>query len=209
MTTIKGTHRSIVSLKLPKRVPALITYAQGIVSSMTNNAHFPQPVPPLTAVATATADLQTAETAALARTKGAVALRNEKKTTLVSLLSQLRGYVQVTADANPENGASIIESAGLVVRKPVTRAARVFLAKPGSVSGEVKVVAPSAGHRSSYEWQYSIDGGATWLAMPPTIQAKTSVAGLKPGSSVSFKYRSVTKAGASDWSQPMTLPVVK
>ncbi len=61
----------------------------------------------------------------------------------------------------------------------------------------------------SYEWEYSIDGGTTFLAMAPTMQAKTSLAGLKPGSSVMFKYRSVTKAGASDWSQPITLPIVK
>lgn len=115
----------------------------------------------------------------------------------------------MTADANPENGASIIESAGLAIRKAPNRAPRVFSARPGSVSGEVKVFAPSAGHRSSYEWEYSIDGGTTWLAMPPTIQAKTNITGLKPGSSVMFKYRWVTKSGASDWTQPITLPMVK
>jgi len=199
----------LASLKLPKAVPALITYTQGILTGMTNNSHFPAPVPALPLVSTALTDLQNAETSALARTKGAVAMRNEKRTTLVSLLTQLRGYVQVTADANPENGASIIESAGLAVRKTATRAPRVFSAKPGTVSGEVKVLAPSAGHRSSYEWEYSIDGGTTWLAMPPTIQAKTSLVGLKPGSTVMFKYRWVTKTGASDWSQPITLPMVK
>jgi hypothetical protein len=103
VTTTKGTRRSLVSLKLPKAVPALITYAQGIVTSMTNNAHFTTPVPPLSALSAAVTDLANAETAALARTKGAVALRNEKRTTLVSLLTQLRGYVQVVADANPRS----------------------------------------------------------------------------------------------------------
>jgi hypothetical protein len=77
------------------------------------------------------------------------------------------------------------------------------------VSGEVKLVAPSAGHRASYEWEYSIDGGATWLTMPPSLQAKTSLVGLKPGSSVQFRYRAVLKVGASDWSLPITLPMVK
>lgn len=205
----KGTHRSLAALKLPKAVPALVSYAQGIVTGMTSNPHFPSPVPTLAALSQAISDLQAAETAALTRVKGAVAKRNELRTTLISLLQQLRGYVQVTADANPENGASIIESAGLVIKKTPSRAPRTFSAKPGTVSGEVKVFAPSAGHRSSFEWEYSVDGGTTWLAMPPTIQAKTSITGLKPGSSVMFKYRSVTKTGASDWSQSITLPVVK
>jgi hypothetical protein len=209
LATIKGTHRSLASLKLPKTVPALITYAQGIVTGLTNNPHFPSPVPTLAAITQAVSDLQNAETLALSRAKGAVATRNEKRTTLVSLLEQLRGYVQVTSDSNPENGASIIESAGLAIRKTPTRAPRVFSAKPGTVSGEVKVVAASAGRRASYEWEYSIDGGTTWLAMPPTLQAKTGLVGLKPGSSVLFKYRSVTRTGASDWSQPITMPLVK
>jgi hypothetical protein len=34
-TTIKTPHRSLVALSLPKRVPALIVYAEGIVSRMT------------------------------------------------------------------------------------------------------------------------------------------------------------------------------
>jgi hypothetical protein len=209
LTAPKGTHRNLASLKLPRRISDLISYAQGIVKSATSNSNLPQPVPSVAALTQALTDLQNAETAALARTKGAVALRNEKRTTLVSLLTQFRGYVQVQADANPENGASIIESGGLTVKKPANRAPRTFAAKSGTVSGEVVVVAPSAGHRSSYEWEYSIDGGTTFLAMAPTMQAKTSLAGLKPGSSVMFKYRSVTKAGASDWSQPITLPAVK
>jgi hypothetical protein len=65
----------------------------------------------------------------------------------------------------------------------------------------------SAGHRASYEWQYSTDGGKTWVTAPPTLQAKTTVAGLVPGATVQFKYRPVTRAGGADWSQPISLMV--
>jgi hypothetical protein len=209
LTTTKVNHRSLASLKLPRRVSQLVTYAQGIVTSMTNNPHFPSPVPPLSSVASVLADLATAETQALTRVKGAVAARNEKRGALVSSLQQLRSYVQVTADGNPENASSIIESAGLAVKKAPDRAPRVFAAKQGTISGTVKVEAPSAGHRAAYEWEYSIDGGKTWVAMPPTLQAKTSITGLTPGSSAQFRYRWVIKTGASDWSQPFVLPLVK
>jgi hypothetical protein len=206
-TTIKTTHRSLVALSLPRSVPALIVYAQGILKRMTGNPFFPNPVPTLAAISAAIADLQTAEAAALARTKGAASTRNEKRKALVALLQELRGHIQSTADAEEANGPSIIESAGVALRKTPTRRARVFAAKPGRVSGVATVVAASAGHRASYEWQYSTDGGKTWVAAPPTLQAKTTVAGLVPGATVQFKYRPVTRAGGADWSQPVSLMI--
>jgi hypothetical protein len=206
-TTSTSTHRTIASLKLPNKMPALVTYAQGIVKSMTGNASFPNPVPTLATVSAAIEDFQTAETAALARTKGAVATRNEKRSALAQLLEQLKGYVQTAADGNVDNGESIILSAGIAVRKTAIRAPRIFAAKPGAVSGAVTLVAASAAHRASYEWQYSADGGKTWVAAPTTLQAKTSVSGLTPGVTMAFKYRAVTKAGEGDWSQPTSLMV--
>ena len=207
MTTPKSIHRSLASLKLPTAVPALITYAQGIVKGMTGNASFPTPTPALTAVTEAINELQAAETAALARTKGAVATRNEKHTALVALLQQLRGYVQSSADASMENGASIIQSAGIAVRKTPVRPPRVFDARTGDVTGSVKLIAAAAARRASYEWEYSTDGGKTWVNVPSTLQAKTTIAGLATGTTVQFKYRSVTKDGEGDWSQPVSLLV--
>jgi hypothetical protein len=58
--------------------------------------------------------------------------------------------------------------------------------KQGSVSGTAKITAVSAGHRASYEWQYSVDGGKTWVTAPATMQAK---------------------AGEGDWSQAVALLV--
>jgi len=174
---------------------------------MTGNPVFATPTPTLAVVSQAISDLQTAETAALTRAKGAVTTRNEKVTVLVTLLQQLKGYVQAQADANVENGASIIESAGIGVKKLVVRKPRTFDAAPGAVSGSVKLVAPSAGARSGYEWVYSADGGKTWTTAPVTLQARTTVTGLAPGATVQFRYRPVTKAGEGDWSQTVVLLV--
>jgi len=196
-----------VTLHLPSKVAALIVYAQGIVTRMTGNPSFPEPSPALSAITTAIDQLQVAETAALARTKGAAAVRNDKRTALLTLLRQLRGYLQTVADTNPTTAASVIESAGVAVRKTATRQARAFAAKPGTVSGTAKVVANPAARRASYEWQYSADGGKTWVTAPSTLQAKTSITGLAPGATVQFKYRPVTKAGEGDWSQPVSMMV--
>ena len=206
-TTKANTRHSFVALKLPLSVPALITYARGIVTRMMANPSFPNPTPTLAAVTATIDDLQVAETAALARTKGAVATRNDKRAALVLLLKQLRGYIQTTADASVENGAAIIESAGAAVRKTPARRARAFAAKAGAVSGTVKVMATAASRRASYEWHYSADGGKTWISARSTLQARTTIAGLASASTVQFRYRAVTKTGEGDWSQPTSLMV--
>jgi len=204
---IKTDHRSIVALRLPQPTPSLITYSQQIVKAMTGNPAFPSPVPALSIVTAAINDLGNAETSAITRVKGAVLNRNEKRTALVMLLQQLKGYIQQQADANIENGASIIASAGVSVKKALVRTPRVFDAKLGTVSGSANLVAASAGPRASYEWQYSTDGGKTWLLAPVTLQAKTTIVGLTPGVAVQFRYRPVTKTGEGDWSQTVVLIV--
>jgi hypothetical protein len=207
VTANSSIHRATVSLNMPAKVADFIAYGTGIVHAMTSNPAFPAPVPALSALSAAVSDLQAAETLALTKAKGAVAARNDKRAVVISLIQQLRGYVQAIADATPENGATIIQSAGFAVRKVPTRATRVFAAKPGAVSGSAKLTATVAARRASYEWESSIDGGKTWVALPSTLQAKTTVNGLVVGTSVMFRFRSVTKTGEGDWSQGLALLV--
>jgi len=206
MKPTRSAQRSIASLNLPRRVGALVPYAQNVVTCMTGNSRFPSPVPALPTVSTAITALATAETAAVSRLPGAVTTRNDKRAALTVLLQQLRAYVQSVADADPENGAATIQSAGLSVRKTGTRPPRVFTAEQGPVSGSAKLVTPSAGARAFFEWSYSADG-KTWTEAPATVQAKTVVTGLGAGSTVLFRYRTVTKTGQGDWSQPVSLLV--
>ena len=49
--------------------------------------------------------------------------------------------------------------------------------------------------------------GKTWVAGTPTLKAKTQLTGLPSATSVEFRVRTVTKAGASDWSPPVSLLV--
>ena len=207
MATVNtNAHRSLAVLALPKRINLLITYADNVVTRMTGNASFPSPTPALATVSAAISDLQNAETATLARTKGAAAIRNAKRATLVRLLQQLRMYVQSIVDGNEDTAAAVIQSSGFELKKTATRKPRVFAALAGAVSGTVKLVAPSAGRRVSYAWQYSTDG-KTWLDLALTLQAKTTLPGQTPGTVLQFRYRWVTKTGQADWTAPVTLTV--
>jgi hypothetical protein len=206
-STTKINSRPIVALKLPRSATALVSLANVILQKMTNNPSFPKPTPTLAVIQTAVTTLQTAETAARGGTKGMATARDEQRAPLVLLLQQLGSFIQTTADASGDSAASIIESAGVSVRKTSTRQARVFAARQGAVSGEAMLVAPSAGASSSYEWMYSLDGGKTWVLAAPTFQARTSITGLPTATVVELKYRAVTRAGAGDWSAVVTLVV--
>jgi hypothetical protein len=206
-THAKQPPRSIVALHLPTATPALIALAKTIVQRMTHNAGVPNPTPTLAEVDKAIADLEAAETVAQSRLKGAVATRNEKHVQLATLLHVLKASVQRVADAHREAAPGIIESCAMNVKKATLPQKHVFAVKPGAVSGSVTVTAQSAGRRAAYLWEMSTDGGKTWAFLPVTLQAHISVTGLAAGSTVSFRVRSVTKAGEGDRSQPMALTV--
>ena len=207
-TTVKAVKRSLVSLNLPRRVPALITTTKGIVAAVTNNATtFPTPDPSLATLSTALTALETAESSVQARTRGAVAGRNEKRVAMTTLLEQFKSYVQKVADADSDTAEQVIKSAGLAVRKPVLRQKQVFAAKPGDVSGTVALTAVTVARRASYEWESSLDGGKTWTLIPSTLQAKTTLSGLTPGATVMFRSRGVTLTGEGNWSQPTSIVV--
>ena len=199
--------KTLAALKLPSQVPALLLVAEAIVLAMTDNPSFANVTPSIASVASALADLHAAEVATQTRTRGTVAVRNEKRVVLVGLLARLKAYVQGMADDDPDHAASLIESAGMSV-KQVTRPAKpVFAVRSGSVSGTVRLAVRSAGDRASYQWAWSTDGGTTWRSVPATLQARTVVSGLAPASTCSFRYRAVTTRGETDWSEAVALVV--
>jgi hypothetical protein len=200
-------HRSIVALNLPMNALALVKTGRGIVGAMTQNPLFPTPTPPLPTVSTSLDALATTEQATVARTIGSVQARDVARATVIEQLHQLKGYVQLVADADKENGEKIIASASMSVKKPRPATKTDFEAKSGPVPGSVHLVARAADPRASYEWQWSPDGGKTWQPAPVTLQAKTTITGLPVAASCQFRYRPVTKTGEGAWSQVVTFVV--
>jgi len=153
-------------------------------------------------VTAAIGDLKTADAIAQTRAKGTAAARDDRRLALVVRMAELKAYVQKVADADMENGAALIQSAGMNVKRTAVCTPRVFAITQGPVSGTVRVVAPKAADRAAYDWEWSTDGGKTWQIAPSTLRATTQRAGLVPGSTVWCRYRAVTKAGEADWSEP-------
>jgi hypothetical protein len=59
---------------------------------------------------------------------------------------------------------------------------------------------------ASFDWQWSSDG-AHWVDVPSTTYATVTIDGLTAGTTYSFRYRALTRAGKGDWSDPITFLV--
>jgi hypothetical protein len=200
--------KAIAVLKLSNKVKSVIAYAQSVATSMLANAtSFPSPTPTLANFQADVAALAAAETAVLARTKGAVESRNAKLAIVKSGLENLKTYVQAVSDAaNPSNAAAMIESAGMTLRKVTLHDKALLSVKQGSVSGTLVLAAKAAGKRAAYGWQYSTDQ-KTWTSLAPTLQAKAGVSGLTAGTVYYFRVQPLLPTGEQNWSDLVSFMV--
>jgi hypothetical protein len=58
----------------------------------------------------------------------------------------------------------------------------------------------------AYFWEYSLDQ-KTWILAAETRNAKALVTGLTPGVTTYFRFRALTHAGRTDYSQVVSLMV--
>jgi hypothetical protein len=203
MSITNGMNRIIAVLNIPQSIAALISYAKGIVSAVTNNKNFVAPVPSPADITKSISGLEDAESIVHTKVIGSVKARDVKKQVLLKDLRALLAYVQGIADNDTTNAQSIILSAGIGIKQAPVRTKPAFDAKHGT-SGSVNLVVKSAGQRSAYEWNMSTDG-IKWDYLPTTILSKTMVGGLIPGINYFFRYRVVKTEGISDWSQSLNL----
>jgi len=204
---IPTTHRYIAVSKIPTTAGGLTAYAHALIAGLTGNALVPNPNPSVTTLSDLLAKCETAETATKSRTAGTVGARNAARTALVTALRAVRAFVQQTADASPDNGEAIITSTSLTVRKTAARSKAPFTIVQGPISGSAHLSVKSAGPRAAYDWEWSGDGGKTWTQAPSTTAAKTSITGLPAGTTVQFRFRSVTPKGQTDWCPPVSFLV--
>jgi hypothetical protein len=202
-------YKIAVTLGLPHKVGDLLAIAQMIHdTTAANPKSLPSPSPALSVLQTDINALANKEAIAKTRVAGAVIDRDLAARALRIDLNNERAYVELVANADPANAAQIAQDAGMKLRKPLVRNKPPLAVKAGATSGSVKVVAKATKGAHGNDWQLSLDGGKTWVDLPSTTKASTSVANLTPATTVQFRQRVLTKAGKSDWSVPVPHIVV-
>ena len=119
-------------------------------------------------------------------------------------MTVLRAYAQNVANAEPEKAEAIIHSAGMNVAKPRKRTKLPIQAKHGNAVGKVVLDAKALPKPVQYRWQMSTDQ-ETWTDLFESFTTKKTVEDLVPATVYSFRLRTVTKNGPSEWSPPVTI----
>jgi hypothetical protein len=146
--------------------------AELIVHSMTSNANFPNPIPPIADVLAATTAFDAAIIRAKEGGKTEQFARDLKRQELIALLDKLALYVQIEADGID----SVLASSGFTLSKipqPIG-----ILPKPQSFVlhaenvGSIRLNLKSIHGAKSYQFEYRKKTDAAWIIL---VHTKTSL----------------------------------
>jgi hypothetical protein len=136
---------------------------------------------------------------------------------LIGGMESERLYIQGLADANPSRALQIIENGGLVVAASPAHTKVLLVLRNGAQQGSVACDANvgllvGAGAKHPYAarffgWQYTVDGGKTFVTAPPTATGKTLLTGLAPLTVVGVRVNITIRGVMSEWSDVATIPV--
>ncbi|MEI2746771.1 MAG: fibronectin type III domain-containing protein [Ottowia sp.] len=186
----------------PRAHDAFITFVKLIVDCVTGNANYPNPTPSAASLADQANDLALANAKAKGGGPGVVADRNFKRKKLEAdidhFVDYLKGLILATA-TDPAAAIKLILGAGLSVRKNGFSPKAALAAKNRGIAGEVVVTARAVAGAVLYFWEHSLDG-VTWISVPETTHAKTTIAGLTAGQMYHFRVRVHTAKGKGEYS---------
>jgi hypothetical protein len=157
--------------------------AQAILSSMTNNPAFPNPVPTLQEVTNALAQYSADLVAAASLDRTAVAMKNKSRTLLENLLRQLGMYIMYVANGD----AAILTSSGFTLSKLpepnyITNPGNVTLAN-GVSTGVMEVSVGAVKGAKGYVYQIAGEEPVTGTEWQSTnsSRSKFTYTNLQPG----------------------------
>ena len=187
-----------------------VQFARQIVTSMTGNASFANPEPPLAGVSDAANNLEAAFNAANLARQNAIektSLMDDADTALDNILTKLGNYVDSTSDGDEAK----ILSAGISVKgKPVPIGAlpqpTALAATAGDMDGEIDLAWDKVYGSKSYVVKYSADPitPTGWKSGGVSTKSNKSILSLQSGVKYWFRVAAVGAAGQGPWSDPAT-----
>jgi hypothetical protein len=145
---------------------------------------------------------------------GGEAAKREAKQALKITLDAALAYINNLAFLDQPNAAEIITGAKMVLVAKPSFDKQDFAVKQGNATGEIILRSKAAKFNNKrvkgfYEWQYSLDGGVTWISLDSTVVAHTTATGMQVDVKTWFRKRSTTaKGGISAWSNAITITPV-
>lgn len=189
----------------------LATNIEVIISSMTGNANYPAPTPPLAVVQAAKEAFINALSAAADGGKTLTARKNDRRAALVVLVRQLANYVATACNGD----LTVLISSGFPIHKPQRQPVGVPAIPSGLTldfgvrTGELDAVAAPVPEASIYNWRLTTAAAPeVLLQTAQSTGASWTFTNLTPGVIYRVTVNAVATAGASDWSNPATCMAV-
>lgn len=182
-------HRVEAVMRFKDVKGGLVVYSSLILQKMSGNAYFPNAVPPLSELATATDELREAEASAEIGGPADTTIRDGKKGDLIALLKLLCAWVEYIANKSPEAAIAMIESSGFDVKRSTHPGAKDLIrVVEGPVSGTVIIYVKMPAKDARIHYQASADDGETWTDLAQIQNAKYTATGLTPGKTYLFRF---------------------
>jgi hypothetical protein len=174
-----------------------------------NAALFTTPNPALAVFSNQIVVTDEAQVAAGKGGKGVAAARDVQLGLLAGMMDSELVYIQSVADSgNPDEAISTLHAGGVEVAAFGQHAKAILAVTQGPTSGSVSLEANASAllggnlwRKHFLSWEYTTDG-KTFIAMPSTPEARTTLTGLTPLTTVGFRVAiTVTKSPMGPWSQ--------
>ncbi len=196
---------AVLNIAKLRKVESFIAKARLIQQSMNGNSWFP--ACPVNVTIGGTFDLAiqllvSLQTKSLTKVKGAVQARDVQHKVVLDYSHLLLAYVQSVADLNPANSEAIIISSAFDVKHLgiLTKGALTVTPLKG-VSGTMVAKARKIAGTVANLWEYSLDGGKTWITLDATSKGTTQITGLTPGNTIIVNHRPVLRKSKGTWLQ--------
>ena len=189
----------------------LVTDAETIVTSMTNNSAYPTPSPALAAITTAINDFSDAIANAANGGTERTAIKNTMRNALAALLRHLSSYVHVACNGDMAK----LLSSGFPVQKPTRTPAGILPApatpvlRLGGRSGDLVAITSPVANAYAYNWRVALSSAPdAYVQEIQATSARITFSGLTPGQLYLVDVNALGSAGPSDWSDSAELMVV-
>jgi hypothetical protein len=199
-------------LGFPKLAPKdLLASAAAIYTGTNGNPAYPSPPVDMAALKADIDHFSSAITAAQDGGKKAIVERNRLAEVLIKKLRKLGKYVEISCNDDMKTFLSSGFEAASVARSSAPALSdSIRSIKAGPNSGQFQVVIATVPGAHSYEVRWGVvgAGGAlpgAWASQPTgKTRPPALITGLTPGTNYAIQVRAVTKAGYTDWSNPVT-----
>ncbi len=186
-----------------------VTKAQNIKDSMQSSGYLPASSMPITypAIQTLITNLHNASVVASNGNTADTVYMHEQERVLLSAFIFLKAHIELTAN-NTTTPNAIITAAGLQIAVNGGNNGVTELTLNAIGNGKLQVSVPRQANEKAFVYEYSTDGGTTWLELISSSLSKVTLTNQTPGSNISVRYYSISKTGKSAYSQVKTAIIV-